>query len=230
MPKLYQHELRNNLIALSGDTDCSQVDTLIKKIDACIKLNKKYFPEDYPKIFDEIIKEEPNFESFFSVTLNSASVKEKPLRIFLPAALYDICTDHKHDFIGQTGQRLVKIIRDSEERSKTCPETDDLHSKIAGYEISRIELESRATKSQANHTLNTGNWLIEFLKSNIEIERELQEAAANETKQQSSWTDIATRAISVSEIISEASKKKSVGFAASVAKGNSDNGKGPGIL
>ena len=182
MPKLYQHQLRNNLIALNGDTDCSQVDALIKKIDACIKLNKKYFPEDYSKIFVEIIKEESNFESFFSVTLNSAPVKEKPLRIFLPAALYDICTDHRHDFIGQTGQQLVRIIRDSEENHETYPKTDDLYSKIIHYEASRIELEIRTTENQANHTLSTGNWLIEFLKSHIEIERELQEAAMLQTK------------------------------------------------
>lgn len=230
MPKLYQHQLRNNLIALNGDTDCSQVDALIKKIDACIKLNKKYFPEDYSKIFNEIIKEESNFESFLSVTLNSAPVKEKPLRIFLPAALYDICTDHKHNFIGQTGQQLVRIIRDSEENPETYPETDDLYSKIIQYEVSRIELEIRTTENQATHTLSTGNWLIEFLKSHIELERELQEAAANESKQQSSWTDRATRAISVSEIISEASKKKSVSFAASVTKGDSEDGKGPDII
>ena len=75
-----------------------------------------------------------------------------------------------------------RIIRDSEENHETYPKTDDLYSKIIHYEASRIELEIRTTENQANHTLSTGNWLIEFLKSHIEIERELQEAAMLQTK------------------------------------------------
>jgi hypothetical protein len=235
MPKLYQHQLRNNLIALNEEVNPEQIDTVIKMITNCIKLNKKYFPEDHLKIFDEIVKEEPDFENIFSVSLNSKEVQDKrdgdPLLIFLPAALYDICTDHKRDFMGQAHQKLVKIIRDSEERPETNPEMDELYSNIRDYDEDCINSEFNSKKTHSHHTLNTGNWLIEFLKSHIELEKEAQEAAANETKQQSSsWTDRATRAIPVSEIISEVSKKKSVSFAASVTKGGSEDGKGPGFI
>ena len=236
MPKLYQHQLRNNLIALNEGIEPENIEKLIKQTAKFIEFNKKYFPEDYLKIFDEIIKEEPDFENIFSITLNSGSVQDKrdgdPLLIFLSTALYDICTDHKHDFIGQTGRKLIKIIRDYEENPETDREMDTLYSNIINLEEERVETRVMVTKLQTSHTLNTGNWLIEFLKSHIEIERELQEAASNETKQQSSWTDRATRAIPVSEIISEVSKKKSVSFAASVTKGGSgsEDGKGPGFI
>lgn len=232
MPKLYQHQLRNNLIALNEGIEPEQIDSVIEAISNCIKLNKKYFPNDHLKIFDEIVKEEPSFENIFSIALNSSSVQNQrdgdPLLIFLSTALCDICTDHKHDFIGQTHQKLVNIIREFEEH----PETDelDLYSNILDCEESRIGFKSENIKSQASHTLNTGNQLIEFLKSHIELERETQEAAANETKQQSSWTDRATRAIPVSEIIGAASNKKSVSFATSVAKGGSEDKKGPDII
>jgi len=230
MPKLYQHELRSNLRALNEGTEPEQINSLIDKTAAYINLNKKYFPEDHLKIFDEMVKESLSFESFFSATLKSSVAKEDVFLIFLPATLYDICTDHKHDFIGQTHQKLIKIIRDAEEYPETYPETDELYSEIINCDEERVNSHFASRKGRSHHTLNTGNWLIEFLKSHIELEKEAQEAAANETKQQSSWTDRATRAIPVSEIISEVSKKKSVSFAASVTKGGSEDGKGPGFI
>lgn len=231
MPKLYQHQLRNNLIALNEGVESENIEKLIKQTARFIEFNEKYFPDNYLKIFDEIVKKDPSFENIFSIALNSKAVQDKkkgdPLLMFLPVALYDICTDHKHDFIGQTGQQLVRIIRDSEENPETDSTMDALYSNVIDYEEDMIETRATVTKSQTSHTLNTGNWLIEFLKSHIELEREAQEAAENETKQQSSWTDRATRATSVAEIISESSKKKSVSFAASVTKGGSEDGKGP---
>lgn len=230
MPKLYQHELKNNLTTLNERVNPEQIDGVIGKTSSYIDLNKKYFPYDHLKIFDEMVKESLDFESFFDLLLNSPAVKEKPTRMFIPTALYDICTDHKHDFIGQTRKKLIKIIKDAEEHPETYPETDELYSEIIGWDEECINSEFASRRGRSHHTLNTGNWLIEFLKSHIEIEREAQEAAAEEVQKQTSWVDRVSTGSSASEVIPETSKKKSVSFAASNIKDSSSNGKGSGIL
>lgn len=217
MPILYQHELRRNLISLNEESDCTQVDNLMNKITNCIKLNKKYFPDDYLVIFDEITKDSASFENLFNLLLNSSPVKEEPLKVFLPIALYDICTDLRHDFIGQTQQKLLEIVKDDEK----YPETNELYSKITNYDEEFIDSEYEVTKSQASHTLNTGNQLIEFLKSYVELEKADIPVTTSEdnVKQDASWT---SRVLPSEASSNKRPVKKSTSFAESV-KGASDN-------
>lgn len=214
MPKLYQHELRSNLRALNEGTEPDHIDIVIDKCAAYINLNKKYFPEDHLIIFDEIVKESLSFESFFSLLLHSPAVQERPTRIFLPSILYDICTDHKYQFIGKTHQKLIKIIRSRDEESpEKDPKVDNLYSVVINCKEERINSEFASRKGRAHHTLCTGNWLVEFLKSQIEREKEEQESFAGEVHKESSWADRVSTEASSSEVTTKIPQKKSVRFA-----------------
>ena len=216
MPQLYQYQLKNNLIALNKGIDSKQIDNVIEIVVNCIKLNKKYFPNDYLKIFEEILSEEPSFENIFKIALNSEAVQNErdgdPLLIFLPAALYDICTDHQHDFMGQVNQKMISIIRNDDTGSTTNPEIDDLHSNIRDCDEDYINTEFNSKKSHSYHSLNSGKYLIEFLKTQTEIITK-EEVATNE---QGSWVD---------KLPSRSSK--SVKLASSPMKINPGDGKGP---
>lgn len=193
MPALIQSELIENLIALNVGAGLENIEKLIWMTTNYVEVNQLFFPDEHLEIFDEIAKEESNFERIFSVALNSPSVKERPLRIFLPAALHDVCTDHKHDLIGRTGERIVSIIRDVEEHPEAYPEPNESYSNIVHYGISLMEHESSATKIRTAHTLNTGNLLIEFLKSHIEVEKQV---VVDKVQNPSSCVDVvATAAI-----------------------------------
>ena len=231
MPKLYQHELIKNLRALNEGVEDQEIERVLKGISKFIEFHEHYLPDDYLKVFDVMVKDSPSFESLFSVLLKPPSTVELPIpRIFLPAALFDMCTDHKHNFIGQTHQKVIEIIRDAELHPKSYPETDELISKIRNYDEELVDSELDINKCDTSHNLNTGNWLIKFLKEHIELKRQEQEVAAwGVGKGTGSWVDRFTPGAAVSKLTMVIPKKKSVRFAASGIVDNLSNGEKSGI-
>lgn len=169
---LYQHQLRNALLTLNPGRKES-VDRLIKITDSLISQCKKYFPDDYLPMMKEITKPSVDFESFFRVIITYSDPEKNPVDLFLPAALYDICTDNKQDVIGQTQQKLIEKLEHVEKN----PELHALYTLWQLYGVNSVNLRAASSKRRVAHDLNTGNKLIAFLASYIALEEAVMPSA-----------------------------------------------------
>lgn len=182
---LYQNELRNNLIELNNGVEVEKIDNLIRKTNSFIEQTKKYFPNDYLEIFCEITKESPNFEEYFNVIINSLDQTKEPLLIFIPAMLCDMCfSNESRSFIEQTRQELIHIAEDLE----NFPDSNGLYSRIRDVHMDDgININARSRSNRAQHSINTGGQLIEYLRSYIDLEKEELETRKEQNQQRSDW-------------------------------------------